>query len=80
MYRFFDFLDTFLERVRFLGFCKHVVLIVMGLVYFGQDEVVADVALSVSGRGTPNAHKWWSGAGGSRLAGNRDRLRRSNVR
>lgn len=23
MYRIFDFLDTFLERVYFLGFCEH---------------------------------------------------------
>jgi hypothetical protein len=77
VYRIFDFLDTFLGRVHFLGFCKHDGLVVMGVVsvsvnvvYVGRDEVVEDLPLSVSAGGTPSTHKWGSGYGGSRRAGN----------
>ena len=70
VYTFFGFGDTFLERVHFLAFCKHDGLVVMGVVYVGRNEVVADLPLSVSAGGTPSTHKWGSGYGGSWLAGN----------
>lgn len=69
MYRFLNFLSTFLERVHFLAFCEHEGWISSSVLYVGWDGVLADLALSVSAaaglqQGQVGVGVGWVAAGG----------------